>query len=233
MNKYLIWDFDGTLGYREGGAWVASLLEVLDREMPGHGVTFAALADVLPRQFPWHVWETPHPHLATAEAWWNALYPVLAEGFRGVGIGASRATALVGAFRGVYLDLDRWRLYADVLPTLDELSSLGWTHVVLSNHVPELQAIVQHVGLASRIATVFNSAHIGYEKPHPRAFQIVLEALPDAEALWMIGDNVHADVQGAERVGLPGILVRRLHPEARYACETLEEVVGVVEIPQW
>jgi phosphoglycolate phosphatase-like HAD superfamily hydrolase len=36
--KYLIWDFDGTLAYREG-MWSGSLIEVLDREMPTHALT--------------------------------------------------------------------------------------------------------------------------------------------------------------------------------------------------
>ena len=40
---------------------------------------------------------------------------------------------------------------------------------------------MQHLGLTSRIAYLFNSAETGYEKPHPRAFQIALETLPDVE----------------------------------------------------
>lgn len=235
MNKYLIWDFDGTLGYREGGvrggrAWGASLLEVLDREMPGHGITFEMLDGGLRSEFPWHRWETPHPHLTTDNQWWEALYPVLAGGFRHAGVDAERAAVFARVFRGVYLNFNRWHLYDDVLPVLDALIARGWTHVILSNHVPELGGIVRHLGLASRIESVFNSAIIGYEKPHPRAFQIALEALSGAEAVWMIGDNVDADVQGAECVGIPAILVRRLHPDARYACEALGEVLDIVKV---
>lgn len=233
--KYLIWDFDGTLGYREGGAhggraWGTSLLEVLDREMPGHDVTFEMVVSGLRPEFPWHKWQEPHVHLATVDQWWESLYPVLEGGYRGAGIDAGRAAAFARVFRSVYLNLDRWHLYDDVLPTLDDLSLLGWTHVILSNHVPELDDIVAHLELASRVRRVFNSAIIGYEKPHPRAFQIALEALSDAEAVWMIGDNIHADVRGAEKAGIPAILVRRLHPEARYGCETLDEISSIVEM---
>ena len=234
--KYLIWDFDGTLGYREGGAhggraWGTSLLEVLDREMPGHDVTFEMVDGGLRPEFPWHRWETPHPHLTTADQWWEALYPVLEDGFRHAGIEAQRAASFARAFRGVYLRLDRWRLYDDVVPALDALSALGWAHVILSNHVPELADIVQHLGLASKISRIFNSAVIGYEKPHPRAFQIALAALPDADAVWMIGDNPRADVQGAESMGIPAILVRRSSPDVRYVCETLADVAQIVEMP--
>ncbi len=31
-----------------------------------------------------------------------------------------------------------WELFDDTLPALDQLSADGWSHVVLSNHVPEL-----------------------------------------------------------------------------------------------
>ncbi len=45
----------------------------------------------------------------------------------------------------------------------------------------------------------------------------MLDALRPAEA-WMIGDNVLADVLGAEELGLPAVLVRRPDPRAtRYA----------------
>lgn len=221
---YLIWDFDGTLGYREGGAWTASLLETLDLALPGHTITLEQLRLYTHTGFPWHQPEYPHLHLASAEAWWEALHPVLASVYRRVGLDGCLAQALARQFRAVYLNLDRWRLFDDVLSTLDALSAVGWTHAILSNHVPELGDIVQHLGLNSRIAYVFNSAETGYEKPHPRAYQIVLATLPDVETAWMIGDNVVADVQGAEAAGFPAILVRRQHPQAHHCCETLSEV---------
>ena len=225
---YLIWDFDGTLGYREGGAWTASLLEMLDLALPGHPVTLEQLRLYTHTGFPWHQPERPHLHLTTAEAWWEALHPVLASVYRRVGLDESLAQTLARRFRAVYLNLDRWCLFDDVLPTLDALSTRGWTHAILSNHVPELGEIISHLGLTSRVAHVFNSAETGYEKPHPRAFQIALETLTDVKTAWMIGDNVVADVQGAEAVGLPAILVRRHHPQARYTCETLYGILDVV-----
>lgn len=222
--RYLIWDFDGTLGYREGGAWTASLLEMLDLALPGHPVTLEQLRLYTHTGFPWHQPERPHLYLTSTEAWWEALHPVLASVYRRVGLDESLAQTLARQFRTVYLNFDRWRLFDDVQPALDALSAHGWTHVILSNHVPELGDIVQHLGLTSRFAYIFNSAETGYEKPHPRAFQIALETLPDVETAWMIGDNFTADVQGAEAVGLPGILVRRQHPAASCCCASLADV---------
>ncbi len=41
--RYLIWDFDGRLGYRGSSPWTASLLETLDLALPDHTVTLEQL----------------------------------------------------------------------------------------------------------------------------------------------------------------------------------------------
>ena len=66
--RLLIWDFDGTLGYRHGGAWSASMLEVLQRQLPGIGATADHFRPYLQTGFPWHHPERPHPEIQTAEA---------------------------------------------------------------------------------------------------------------------------------------------------------------------
>src|SRR5262249_29215465 len=104
------------------------------------------------------------------------------------------------------------------------LAVAGWRHVILSNHVPELSAIVRALAIGSYFEAIFNSAETGLEKPHPRAFRNALGFLDDAEAAWMIGDNIEADVKGATAVGLKAALVRRPHPDAEIYFETLHEL---------
>ena len=240
--RLLIWDFDGTLGYRHGGAWSAALLEVLRRQLPGIEATDNHFRPYLQTGFPWHHPERPHPgieatvdhfrpylqtglpwhhperphaEIETAETRWARLGPLFQRAFQAVGrdvgatVGPSLARSLAEQVRPTYTDPARWRLFEDTLPTLDRLSERGWTHVLLSNHVPELREILDHLGLTPRMARIFNSAETGYEKPHPRAFEMVLESFPDPAAVWMVGDNPQADVAGAEAVGIPAILVRR------------------------
>lgn len=84
------------------------------------------------------------------------------------------------------------------------------------------------LGLDGHITQIFNSAQSGYEKPHPRAFDGVLEAVTGADAAWMVGDNPKADVRGAEAVGLPAILVRGPKRGARHHCEDLSGIVDIV-----
>ncbi len=74
---------------------------------------------------------------------------------------------------------------------------------------------------------IFNSAHTGYEKPHPEAFRGVLDALGGAEKIWMIGDN--ADVAGAKAAGLPAILVRKRREGVEPYCEDLGRIAAIVD----
>lgn len=226
--KLLIWDFDETLGYRHGGAWAASLLEVLQREAPDSPVTLDELGRYTRAGFPWHTPETPHPHLDSPDAWWEALEPVFRQACEGVGFDADRAFAMAKRVRPTYLDPARWRLYEDTAPTLTALSDVGWTHTILSNHVPELSDLVEGLKLSGYFARIFNSALTGYEKPHPEAYRMVLRAFPDATARWMIGDSFRADVQGAQAAGIPAILVRRHHPDAERYVATLSELPGIL-----
>jgi putative hydrolase of the HAD superfamily len=220
----IIWDFDGTLGYRSGGAWTASLWEVLQAEEPGCQVTQEQLRPYMVSGFPWHEPEQPHTHIKTADAWWQMCELIIQKAYLGVGFDSERARHLAGKFRETYLNLGRWRIYDDVIPVLESLSTAGWTHLILSNHVPELVDIISHLGLMSYIERVFNSAETGFEKPHRRSYQIVLETVPDVQSVWMVGDNVEADVAGAVRAGIPAILVRNYSAHARYYAETLYDV---------
>jgi len=219
--KYLLWDFDGTLGYRIG-MWSGALVEVLRHAMPACRATVEDLRPYLQRGFPWHHPQQPHAFHHDADTWWAALAPVFARAFRyGAGLEPCQASHCAQQVRQVYLNPTCWRLFEDTLPCLQALTAQGWQHVVLSNHVPELPALLEALGLAPYMPMVFTSAATGFEKPHPQAFYTVLRRLGGATTVWMVGDSVAADVAGAYAVGLRAILVRSQHPQAPHCCETL------------
>lgn len=57
---------------------------------------------------------------------------------------------------------------------------------------------------------VFVSGEIGIGKPDPKVFAVVLERLGiSAENAVMVGDNLKADVAGAQRAGIRGIWINR------------------------
>jgi putative hydrolase of the HAD superfamily len=227
--RLLIWDFDGTLAHRRGETgWSLLLAEALDAEEPGHEHTPDTFRPYLRDGFPWHSPDVAHPELCDPEAWWASVRPVLERAYVAAGYSPGRAAEIALAAQRLYVDPAGWSLFDDTLPALERLSADGWTHAILSNHVPELGRIVTALGLDRMVATISCSAETGYEKPHPRAFEAVLEELRPEEA-WMIGDNVVADVLGAEALGIPAVLVRRPDPRAARYADTLDGVAPFLE----
>jgi putative hydrolase of the HAD superfamily len=227
--SHLIWDFDDTLGYRAEGKWTASLVKVLESELPGFPFGVEAIRPHMQSGFPWHAPDRPHTEITSADAWWEGLSPLFAKTFRSIGVPAGEADRLACCVRRVYAEPSAWRLFEDTQPTLRELRELGWTHCMLSNHVPELPVILSHLGILDEFAVVGNSADTGYEKPNPEAFRGVLNALGEARPVWMIGDSYESDIAGAEAMGIPGILVRRDDPRAERRCEDVAGVVALLE----
>jgi putative hydrolase of the HAD superfamily len=229
MARYLIWDFDDTLGYRVGGKWTASLMKVLQDDAPDFPADAKAISPHLQSGFPWHTPEIPHTHITSADAWWEHLNPLFAKTFRNIGLSPDEAGRLAGRVREVYIAPSSWKLFDDTRPALSRLAELGWTHCLLSNHVPELPRILAYLYLLEEFAVISNSADTGYEKPHLEAFNQVLKALPEPGAVWMIGDGYQADIAGARALGIPGLLVRKTHPQAERCCADLSEVVAFLQ----
>ena len=228
-----MWDFDGTLGYRgRDGArlgFSTCLVEVLDAHQPGHGIDRRAFHPFLQTGFPWHAPDMTHLHLCDPDDWWDALNPVFARALEGVGLDEQLATELSLGVRARYADPSEWELYADVVPVLRQLAEGGWRHVIVSNHVPELPGIASGCGLDELIEQVHTSGVTGYEKPHPEMFKIAVRAAGSPDNVWMVGDNVIADYEGAEKLGIDAVLVRHPDPGDRRAAPDLWEAAKLIE----
>lgn len=224
--KYLIWDFDGTLGYRTEG-WTAVLTKLAQQDNVVPPFTIEQLRPHLAKGFPWHEYMTPHTQITTADQWWSMVEPLFVEALMECGVDNGHARTLAGQIRHIYPQTEYWRLYDDVIPALQYLTAKGWKHVILSNHIPELSQILTHLQVESNFVHAFNSAETGYEKPHPQAFRNVLEMIGNDAETWMIGDNINADIRGAEAVGLPAILIRKENPDAKYYSK---DAAGIIPI---
>lgn len=230
VNRVIFWDFDGTLARREGG-WTGALAGVLSAHDPSGLVARQAFAPFLQAGFPWHTPEAAHPDLCGPGRWWACLEPVLERAFRGVGLPDPTAGLLATRVRRRYLAPGAWRVYDDVLPVLSGLRARGWRHVVRSNHVPELPALVEALGLGPLVDGVVTSAQVGDEKPHAEIFRTALRAAGGPDVAWMVGDSATADVLGAEEAGIPAILVRRQDASVRRRCADLHGVPALIDPP--
>ncbi len=227
--NFVLWDFDGTLASREGH-WAACLIEAIRECDPQLVVALDDAMGRLDQGFPWHAPEVPHPHLNDPSAWWQVIERVLAAASVSFGVPARLAIHCAEQTRLRYLDCSGFKLFDDVVPTLRFLQEAGWKHLIVSNHVPELAELVDGLAISAYFEDVLTSALTGYEKPHPEAFSIARKACgPGYSAIWMVGDNIAADVRGAEAAGIPAILVRTETEESVRKASNLYEVAEHLE----
>ncbi len=228
-NNTIFWDFDGTLAYREGG-WSGALLEALEKEGIEHSFRRDDFKPYLSRGFPWHNPEKSHLHLSTAEKWWAAIKEIFIEAYTGLGISQDKAEKLAGLARISYVEPQSFRLYDDTIKTLRRLEKQNWKHVILSNHVPELHQIIRGLGLESYLTGCISSAEAGFEKPHPEIFRIALLKANHPSQAWMVGDNIKADIKGANQSGIPAILVhKKSREEVKYQADSLSAAARIIE----
>jgi putative hydrolase of the HAD superfamily len=103
-----------------------------------------------------------------------------------------------------------WKLYPDVLPALRELSAGGYRLIVLSNWDSRLPGILEELGIAGFFQSVYYSTSVEFEKPDEPFFRYMLEDLQiPANSVLHIGDNLIDDLDGASRMGMHGMVVKR------------------------
>lgn len=105
-----------------------------------------------------------------------------------------------------------WVLEGDTLPTLQKLEQDGYRMGLISNagDDQDVQQLAQRFGIGRYFDFILTSAACSYRKPHRRIFELALSNwyfLP-SEAV-MVGDNLDADIRGAQSVGLFAIWLSR------------------------
>jgi putative hydrolase of the HAD superfamily len=223
-----VWDFDGTLAFREGG-FSGALVKCALREFPNLGpISIEQVRPFLSAGFPWHAPEILHCN-QTVDDWWDNLIPVFTRALKNAGVPAQEAMKAAAGVREEYLDAYAWQLFTDSVTALITVHEMGFEQVILSNHVPELPLILDRLGLSSYFTARFNSGETGIEKPNLKAFRQVLDWAGQIAVPVMIGDNFKSDIVGAEEAGMAGILVRTRHPDARLHCESLNQLPTVIK----
>ncbi|MEZ4502511.1 MAG: HAD family hydrolase [Dehalococcoidia bacterium] len=128
------------------------------------------------------------------------------------------------------------RLYPEVPAVLDALRGRYRLAIVSNGDGPEQRKKIAPLGLDADFPIVCISGELGVRKPEAAIFERALEALdvPPSRAIH-IGDDVHADVDGALDAGLAAaVWVRRdghaLASEAPRADATIESLTPLPEL---
>jgi putative hydrolase of the HAD superfamily len=110
-----------------------------------------------------------------------------------------------------------WALEEDAIPALQQLRSLGYHLGIISNagDDQDVQQLARRFGITAYFDFILTSAACSYRKPHRRIFELALSHwyCPPNEAV-MVGDNLDADIRGAQEAGIYGVWIsRRASPE--------------------
>lgn len=205
--KYLLWDFDNTLAYRDG-MWSATIYELLV-ENGYNELKYEEIRPYLKSGFPWHFPEVSHEELFKGKKWWDYMNGHFAGVLKELGVEENLANQVASSIKERYLDKKKWYLYDDTILCLKKALEKNYKNIIVSNHVPELEELVKVLGIRNYFLKIYSSAHMGYEKPNIRFYEKVINELKDAESITMIGDNYIADIQGARNAGIDAILVRK------------------------
>lgn len=98
-------------------------------------------------------------------------------------------------------------LFADAHSTLNYLQQKYYLHVI-TNGFSEVQNLkIINSKINHYFKTITTSEEAGVKKPHPEIFEYALKkAKASSQQSLMIGDNLEADILGAENYGIKAIL---------------------------
>jgi putative hydrolase of the HAD superfamily len=138
-----------------------------------------------------------------------------------------RGPAVVACAGEIYQEwaaCQHFLLYEDVPDALRALSDRDIQLGLISNSHRCLESFQEHFELEDLIDVAISSSQHGYMKPHPSIFEAALKlaGVPASDAI-MVGDSLTQDIEGARRVGMRGVLVRR--------SETIEGDRILVDVP--
>ena len=103
-----------------------------------------------------------------------------------------------------------WRIYEDVVPTLEVLAARGLRLGVISNWDERLRPLLERLKLARYFEAIIVSREVGSAKPARRIFDHAVQALGlPPGAVLHVGDSLSMDVRGARAAGLRALLLRR------------------------
>ena len=119
---------------------------------------------------------------------------------------------------------DHWHVFDDVIDSgiLEKLKNSSITLGVVSNWDSRLHTILKGTGLAEYFDFILASAEVGSAKPDKKIFieAIRRSGVKPAEVCH-IGDDLRADIRGANSVGIEAILIDRNSKHEKNSLATI------------
>jgi putative hydrolase of the HAD superfamily len=124
-----------------------------------------------------------------------------------------------------------WRIFEDVVPTLEALAARGLKLGVISNWDERLRPLLERLRLTHYFEAIVVSREVGCSKPSRAIFDQAIRkmGLPP-EAVLHVGDEPSTDVRGARAAALSAVRLKRTARVAKAGqIKSLHELGGLCE----
>ena len=146
---------------------------------------------------------------------------------RHLGLIGLKARKLAETIDSQWWKYAEFHVYPDVRETLLRLKQMGLKLGIITGGFEEdIEMIIPKMGLDELFDVKVGVNTTGKRKPNPKAFRYALKQLKlkPSEAVF-VGDNFKADYEGAEKVGMiPVFVKRRSSPTQRLFTEVCSEL---------
>ena len=117
--------------------------------------------------------------------------------------------------------------YPFTKPLLTRLRALGHKLYITTNGIPATQWGRYHAsGIIPYVDDIFISGELGYSKPDPRYFEVVLAKLgnPDRSLCAIVGDSLTSDIQGGRNAHIHTIWYNPGHKHSALPDDQLDDL---------
>ena len=227
MTKALFWDFHGTLT-TANHLWSGSIYKAFSSIAPNLNISLDLCRSFTCNGF---TWDSPDIDYIDKinDKWWDTTLDMFYKKFINSNIDINIAKQVCSILPSIIQDVNNYELYPDAIETLKQVMEKGYGNYLLSNNYPELDDIMDKLGLSQYFNGSIISAKIGYEKPRPEIYDIALKLANNPDTSYMIGDSLRADIEGGHNAKMKTILVHNNTPSnADYSFNDLISIVSIL-----
>jgi len=129
-----------------------------------------------------------------------------------------------------FAEPDAWRIYEDVVPTLEQLAARKIRLAVISNWDERLRPLLRELKLEHYFEAFSISLEVGFAKPSPIIFEHAAKQLSlPASSILHVGDSPEMDIAGAITAGFRTIQIRRQGEARPGTIRSLAELATIID----
>ena len=229
----LFWDFHGTLTLHLH-QWTDCAYQLVQENFPRYNITMEKICDELDGQcLPWYTYADRDSRelLQIEDGWWKSCNEELLKMFMRCGLTKDEAESIYLKVRPYLIAPENNPLYDDTKMVLETLRERGYRHYLVSNNYPELDVLMDQLGLTQYFEAQVISGKIGFDKPRKEIYEYALNLAGNPTERYMIGDNLKDDIHGSKACGFKTVFIDLRGNRSDDKCDhTVYEIKEILDI---